>query len=899
MKRIDIVYNRLKELSMNNGIDAKGLAETLGLSRANVSSELNKLCEMGKVRKTIGRPVLFAPMDSDNGKHVEYITTLDKLLGDNKSLKTAGEQAKAAILYPPKGMHTLILGDTGVGKTMFAGIMHKYAIEMEKMLKDSPFITFNCADYSNNPQLLISQLFGVKKGAYTGADSDRLGLIEKANGGILFLDEVHRLPSEGQEMFFTFMDKGIFRRLGETDLERKSSVLIISATTENPESSLLKTFTRRIPMIIRIPGLNERGIEERFSLITNFFREESFRLDREIMVSVNSMRAFLSYTCQNNVGQLRTDIQLACAKAYADLLSHKKDAVKINSPDLPNFIREGLYRETEHRQFLNKLIGINTHYCIFSKDEGKLIFDNEKNEENIYELIDFRVSELKDRGIDGQELEDIMEKDIESYFTQYFHGVNNRLNKASLINVVDEIIIDVVEEIIKYSELKLNRVFSQKVYLGMAIHIEASIDRIKKNKKIINPQLHKIRIEHNIEFNVALECLKMIEKTMDINIPIDEAGFLTMFFILDSEPEKNDSDKVGVIVIAHGNSTATSMVEVTNQLLGVKHAVGINAPLDMSPQSVLIRVKEYVKSTNNKKGFVLLVDMGSLSTFGDIIKKELNIPVRVVQLVSTLHVIEAARKALLGYDVDEIYRDIKNIERIDDEEDEKEKGPDDIKYTILTACTTGEGSAIAIKKFLEKHLKFDNKTFEIVPINIVGKEDINQRIKRIGKEKEIICIICPFDLNTNIPQYGLDEVLNLKAIKKIQEVIDVQNTYLKMDETLKHHLKNVDGARIFEDIKKFIALVEEELKVEINTDILIGIVLHIGCMIDRFKGQEAGVEYACKDEYIRDNHELYSCIKSSMKFLNKKYNINITDDEICYIMNFFNNNTDSTNSVLA
>ena len=196
-------------------------------------------------------------------------------------------------------------------------------------------------------------------------------------------------------------------------------------------------------------------------------------------------------------------------------------------------------------------------------------------------------------------------------------------------------------------------------------------------------------------------------------------------------------------------------------------------------------------------------------------------------------------------------------------------------------------------------MKFDNKVFEIIPINIVGKEDINQRIKRIGKEKEIICIICPFNLNTNIPQYGLDEVLNLKAIKKMQEVIDVQNTYLKMGETLKHHLKNVDGMRIFEDIKSFIALIEEELKIDINIDMLIGIVFHIGCMIDRFKGQEAVVEYACKNEYIRDNHELYCCIKNSLKFLDEKYDINITDDEICYIMNFFNTNMDTTNSVLA
>lgn len=898
MRRIDIVYNKLKEISKDNGKDAQSLAEVLGLSRANVSSELNRLCEMGLVRKTIGRPVLYAPMDNIENQS-KSLTTLDKLLKDNKSLKTAGEQAKAAILYPPKGMHTLILGDTGVGKTMFAGIMHKYAMEMDKMPKDSPFITFNCADYSSNPQLIISQLFGVKKGAYTGADSDKQGLIEKANGGILFLDEVHRLPSEGQEMFFTFMDKGIFRRLGETDIERRAKVLIISATTENPESSLLKTFTRRIPMVIRIPSLNERGIEERFTLITNFFKEESYRLDRDIMVSVNSMRALLSYACQNNVGQLRTDIQLACAKAYADLLSLRKNEVKINSPDLPNYIREGLYKEIEHRQLWNKLLGINNHYCIFSKNEGNFIFDNEKNEENIYELIDYRVSELKNRGIDGQELEDIMEKDIENYFDQYFHGVNTRLNKGSLVNIVDAVIIEVVEEIIKYCEMELNRVFSQRVYLGLAIHIEASVERIRKNKKIINPQLHKIRTENNREFNAALECLKIIEKRMDISMPIDEAGFLTMFFILDREPLKNNSDRVGIIVIAHGNSTASSMAGVANELLGVELAVGINAPLDESPKSVLLRLKEYVRSTNNTKGFVLLVDMGSLSTFGEVIMEEFNVQVRVIQLVSTLHVIEAVRKSVLGFSVDQIYSDVNKIGRTDEIEDEMDKPLGNSKYVIITACTTGGGSAIAIQKFLQSHLKFDNRIFEVIPINIIGKDDINQRIKKIERDKEIICIVSPFHLNTSIPQYGLEEVLSLKAIKSIQEVIDVQNTYLKMGETLKHHLKNIDSMKVFEDIKNVVKQIEVQTNNKILTDVIIGIVLHIGCMIDRLKGSGVLVEYEKKGQFIKNNQELYRCIKSSMDFLDKKYEINITDDEICFIMNFFNTDSDISNSVLA
>jgi transcriptional regulator with AAA-type ATPase domain len=62
-------------------------------------------------------------------------------------------------------MHILILGETGVGKSMFAELIHKYAIEMNRMDENSPCIVFNCADYANNPQLLVSQLFGSKKGA--------------------------------------------------------------------------------------------------------------------------------------------------------------------------------------------------------------------------------------------------------------------------------------------------------------------------------------------------------------------------------------------------------------------------------------------------------------------------------------------------------------------------------------------------------------------------------------------------------------------------------------------------------------------------------------------------------------------------------------------------------------
>lgn len=118
-------------------------------------------------------------------------------IGYDGSLKGQISRAKAAVMYPPHGLHTLIYGPSGVGKSYLAELMHKYAVETGNFGENTPFFEFNCADYADNPQLLLSQLFGYNKGAFTGAAENKKGIVELCDGGILFLDEVHRLPAKG------------------------------------------------------------------------------------------------------------------------------------------------------------------------------------------------------------------------------------------------------------------------------------------------------------------------------------------------------------------------------------------------------------------------------------------------------------------------------------------------------------------------------------------------------------------------------------------------------------------------------------------------------------------------------------------------------------------------------
>lgn len=105
--------------------------------------------------------------------------------------------------------------------------IYEFAVQEGILKPDAPFIIMNCAQYVNNIELLSSNLFGYVKGAFTGAYATTKGLLEAADGGMLFLDEVHRLNSESQEKLFVFLDQGIFRRMGESEGWHKAKVRMV------------------------------------------------------------------------------------------------------------------------------------------------------------------------------------------------------------------------------------------------------------------------------------------------------------------------------------------------------------------------------------------------------------------------------------------------------------------------------------------------------------------------------------------------------------------------------------------------------------------------------------------------------------------------------------------------
>ncbi|WP_164491821.1 sigma 54-interacting transcriptional regulator [Staphylospora marina] len=326
-----------------DGVDARMLAARLRLDRSTVSRYLNELVRSGAARKMPGRPVRYVPGGGVPPSFGKPAPADDGLTPTDRRLLN---EAMAALLYPPNGLPILLTGETGSGKSWLAQLMTERAASSGRLSASAPFVPFNCAEYAHNPELLLSQLFGVKKGAFTGADADRPGLVERASGGVLFLDEVHRLPPAGQEMLFTLIDRGTYRRLGETENIHHAAVRLVAATTEPPERALIPTLLRRFSTVLKVPALRERPAEERFLLLGMILEEEARKMGKPLELDESCRVLLLRYDCPGNIGQLKGDVRIACARAFLRSLNEGRTGVRIRMEDLPAHVT-GFGRVTE------------------------------------------------------------------------------------------------------------------------------------------------------------------------------------------------------------------------------------------------------------------------------------------------------------------------------------------------------------------------------------------------------------------------------------------------------------------------------------------------------------------------------------------------------------------------
>ncbi|MGK0247324.1 MAG: two-component system response regulator HydG [Oleispira sp.] len=230
----------------------------------------------------------------------------------------------------PTDATVLIQGESGTGKELVARALHS-----QSRRKDAPMISVNCAAIPES--LIESELFGHEKGAFTGAATMRLGLVEAADGGTLFLDEIGELPLEAQARLLRVLQEGEIRRVGSVQ-SRKVDVRLIAATHRNLKELASKAefredlYYRLNVLELHLPPLRARG-QDVMALAEFILQRSCEKMNRSTMLLTHASRqVILQYQWPGNVRELENAIERAVILADGDEITPGNMAIDV-SPD--------------------------------------------------------------------------------------------------------------------------------------------------------------------------------------------------------------------------------------------------------------------------------------------------------------------------------------------------------------------------------------------------------------------------------------------------------------------------------------------------------------------------------------------------------------------------------------
>src|SRR6516165_1533851 len=241
-------------------------------------------------------------------RELRRLTGLDNIIGQSPKMKGIFDLIQTVA---PQNSRVLITGESGTGKELVARAIHENSAR-----SSAPFITINCGAFPET--LLESELFGYMKGAFTGANENRRGLFQAADGGTLFMDEIGNMNLAMQVKLYRVLQEGKVRPLGSNE-ETDVDVRVIAATNKDLEKAIANgefredLFYRLSVIPLHVPALRDR--REDIPLLARYFLER-FRnsMNKQLeAISPQAMRRLESYDWPGNVRELENTIERAVA----------------------------------------------------------------------------------------------------------------------------------------------------------------------------------------------------------------------------------------------------------------------------------------------------------------------------------------------------------------------------------------------------------------------------------------------------------------------------------------------------------------------------------------------------------------------------------------------------------
>ena len=898
LRYLDAKTKTIDLQELDEDLTAGGVAKALKAKRNTVSLYLNQLTKEQKLVKIETRPVHFIhkvefeknnfhlkrniyhsasdiERENDNGDILKNLTQI------NPSLKESIERVRAAILYPNGGLPLLITGESGTGKSYLVGLINQFCRTQKLIEANAPFITVNCAQYADNPELLTSNLFGYKKGAFTGADFDHDGAFVEADGGILFLDEVHRLGSKGQEKLFTYLDQGIVYPVGETQKGKKVNVRLCFATTADLDTNFLTTFMRRIPVKITLPPLSQRSREERQNLVFTLLKNEQKRIRKTLNVSSQVLKMLANYEPTGNIGDLKNAIKLTIARANAE--NKSKKAISITTSFLPDEVLSNSKIDTYHAQSSSIVINNDTELedLIARNTSEKKVFLN-----SLKRILSIYVQNSHDLRKCESKLKQIV---YQLFDTLLFEKDNSK--QIPFLSYVIESVKRLFDQLKNAYQLKIsgNAIYAVSYYLFERQKIRLDNTELKNMQDLI--QLNKdVQQRYSDVYQYVTRLITLIKDNLDIDL--NKIDYILLTIYLNKLEIITKTGLIKAIVIAHGYATAGSIANVVNRLLNAHTLDAFDMPINVSTQQIANQIIDYSENNDISHGLVILVDMGSLKEIEKLFPRQINAPILLMNNVSTPLALEVGESILKKCSFREISENARKISHLDIKLTYPERNK---AKAILTTCYSGIGTATHVARLLERCLP-PTKKIKIIPYDFQALQDTH-KVQVIKRMYDIVGII-----GTENPQIEgidfilLEKILSDKGTEEFKkwlagsfsndEISAISNNLVKnfsLEQTI-NMVTILDPSKVIENITIFIQELERKFSFSLSNQKKFTLYVHVSYLIERLiRKEENNLNPEFEEQFAKEHGQDLEKINSAFSVIKDNYSVKIPRSELIYV----------------
>lgn len=382
-------------------------------------------------------------------------------------------------------------------------------------------------------------------------------------------------------------------------------------------------------------------------------------------------------------------------------------------------------------------------------------------------------------------------------------------------------------------------------------------------------------------FWYAKKLLTYLSQQLDQQILEEDIVFVTFYFYsLQISDLPND---VKCIVLAHGYSTASSLANVVNRMLGKNVFQAYDMPINITLDKVEAQIIRYINDYRTDSGLILLVDMGSFNQLGERLSNHIKSPLVIIDNVSTPLVLEVGQHIISGDSVTEVYEAINVENRIQKQLIIPELNK---KKAIITCCYTGIGSATQIQEILLKCLGDSAKELTILPYDY-HKLSENKMYETPFQLYDVLMIVGTENPKINqVPYIGLDQLINGEAVGEFAELlheqVDIDSEAFKNQlifnfsiNKIVENLTILDATKVLRLVQKAVQELERLMAIEFSNNQLFLLYMHCCSMIERILRKESVDEQADIEEYVQKEGHNMELIHQAFQEVEKEYTIEL------------------------